>query len=190
MSLLTINNFIDAGMKSLEDKNYWSALSIALMLPSMCSRISYNDDKHKKMNGNFTDKKCYIDWCKEYIKSQWLITCLGSNYAEVLYKMRCDLVHAGTMCIDADKKGVFFYIGGVRDAYELNKYKLINVVTLCNEIFCDVKVWCSNNRMYQKLNTYYFDMNIRDDELLLRKLCDDDRANHLKEQFERKNNKK
>ena len=137
MSLLTISNFIDAGMRSLEDKNYWSALSIALMLPSMCSRISYNDDKHKKMNGNFTDKKCYIDWCKEYIKSQWLITCLGSNYAEVLYKMRCDLVHAGTICIDTDKKGVFFYIGGVRDAYELNKYKLINIVTLCNEIFCD-----------------------------------------------------
>ena len=41
MSLLTISNFIDAGMRSLEDKNYWSALSIALMLPSIWSRISY-----------------------------------------------------------------------------------------------------------------------------------------------------
>lgn len=37
MSFFSIKDFITSGRKSLDDKNYWSALSVALMLPSMCS---------------------------------------------------------------------------------------------------------------------------------------------------------
>lgn len=53
MSYISIRDFIQDGRKSLEAKNYWSALSVALMLPSMCSRLAYanNPDYHWK-NGN------------------------------------------------------------------------------------------------------------------------------------------
>ena len=43
MSFFSIKDFIDSGKKSLRDKNYWAALSVALMLPSMCSRLTYAD---------------------------------------------------------------------------------------------------------------------------------------------------
>lgn len=41
MSYFSIEDFIESGEKSLKDKNYWSALSVALALPSMCSRVMY-----------------------------------------------------------------------------------------------------------------------------------------------------
>ena len=42
MSYFSIKNFIEAGEKAIEDKNYWGALSIALALPSMCFRIEFD----------------------------------------------------------------------------------------------------------------------------------------------------
>lgn len=44
MSYFSILDFVKSGKKSLVDKNYWSALSVALMLPSMCSRIMFQSD--------------------------------------------------------------------------------------------------------------------------------------------------
>ena len=53
MSYFSIADFIESGRKSLADKNYWSALSIALALPSMCSRVMFKDDKYKDIkNGD------------------------------------------------------------------------------------------------------------------------------------------
>ena len=59
MSFFSITDFITSGRKSLKDKNYWSALSVALMLPSMCSRLAYkNRQEYLKPNGSPRDKKC------------------------------------------------------------------------------------------------------------------------------------
>ena len=38
MSYLLISDFVDAGKKAIKNNNYWGALAIALMLPSLCSR--------------------------------------------------------------------------------------------------------------------------------------------------------
>lgn len=90
MSFFSIKDFIDSGKKSLRDKNYWAALSVALMLPSMYSRLTYADnEEYFKSDHLPRDKKCYIDWCNEYIKDSWIISCLGEKYAEVLYSLRC-----------------------------------------------------------------------------------------------------
>lgn len=45
MSYFNLYDFIDSGEKSLKDENYWSALSVALMLPSMCSRLEYANNE-------------------------------------------------------------------------------------------------------------------------------------------------
>ena len=52
MSYFSIEDFIESGEKSLKDKNYWSALSVALALPSMCSRIMFQSDDYKGANRN------------------------------------------------------------------------------------------------------------------------------------------
>ena len=82
MADLSISSIISAGRKSLEDKNYWSALIVALSLPSMCSRIEYKGEEHKGENRNdenglwyclnngivrWHDKKAYIKWCNEWV---------------------------------------------------------------------------------------------------------------------------
>lgn len=82
MAELSIKTIIDAGKKSLENKNYWSALLVALTLPSMCSRVEYADEKYKGNNRNdengvwfednngriqWHDKKAYIKWCNEWV---------------------------------------------------------------------------------------------------------------------------
>lgn len=82
MAELSIKTIIDAGKQSLRDKNYWSALIVALTLPSMCSRVEYSDEKYKgnsrsdengiwyeDNNGRIQwhDKKAYIKWCLEWV---------------------------------------------------------------------------------------------------------------------------
>ncbi|MGP1405107.1 hypothetical protein [Filifactor alocis] len=85
MSYFSILDFIKSGKKSLDDKNYWSALSVALTLPSMCSRIMFQDDKFRSSNKqnddgywyidnkgirHYYDKKCYIDCCKRLMANR------------------------------------------------------------------------------------------------------------------------
>ena len=140
MSYISICDFIQDGRKSLKAKNYWSALSVALMLPSMCSRVAYaNNSDYCSENGKFRDKKCYVDWCRENIdKDGWIISFLGENYAEVLYDIRCDIVHAGYAQVYPDHypDGLGFYFSiGDELSTELTKYRIINVSTLCKQLF-------------------------------------------------------
>lgn len=82
MAELSIKTIIDAGKKSLEDKNYWSALVVALTLPSMCSRVEYRDEKYKGNSRNdengvwyednrgvirWHDRRAYVKWCNEWV---------------------------------------------------------------------------------------------------------------------------
>lgn len=103
MSYLSIADFLKAGQKSIDDENYWSALSVSLMLPSICSRLTYaGNEDYLNPNGKQKDYKSYTDWCKENIsKDGWIKMCLGENYADVLYQLRCDIVHAGCANIES-----------------------------------------------------------------------------------------
>lgn len=92
MAELSIKTIIDAGKKSLEDRNYWSALIVALTIPSMCSRIEYADEQHKGSNQSdekgvwyvnnrgivrWHDKKAYINWCNEWMRLEYGFTVDG-----------------------------------------------------------------------------------------------------------------
>ena len=131
MSYITIADFIKSGRQSLAAKNYWSALSVALMLPSMCSRLAYskysNTHEYHKTNGDFKDKKCYIEWCNANIdEDSWIKSCLGDKYAEVLYDIRCDIVHAGCAHFYPkhypDGLGFYFSINDDGISTEMTKY--------------------------------------------------------------------
>lgn len=188
MSFFSITDFITSGRKSLKDKNYWSALSVALMLPSMCSRLAYkNRQEYLKPNGSPRDKKCYIEWCKEYIKDGWTTACLGEEYAKVLYDLRCDIVHAGCADISADNKALYLFLGKHTVATEFTKYRIIDISTLCHVIFDCSERWCANFGASAFKYTRIFDGENHDDILLYNKLCDEERADYLKEQFDREN---
>lgn len=197
MSFITIADFIKSGRQSLDAKNYWSALSVALMLPSMCSRLAYaNKPDYQKPNGDCLDRKCYIDWCTENIdKDRWIISCLGDKYAEVLYDIRCDIVHAGCAHVYPkhypDGLGFYFSINDNEISTEMAKYRIVSVSTLCEQIFFNVENWCCKfgleSRASSFTRTWIFDREVKDDRLLYRRLCDEDRADYLKEQFDKEN---
>ena len=203
MSYFSINDFIAAGEKSLKDKNYWSALSVALTLPSMCSRIAFsdNEDNYKnykwkdssdhskgKIYTNWKDKECYIDFCKETLKNQWIIAVLGEKYADILYQLRCDIIHAGIANIYDDEKGIYLSLGEFASNTEFSKYRLISIKDLCDTIFDHIKSWCIKNSINNFKYTFVFDTgNNNDDKLLYNRLCERDRADYLEEIFIQEN---
>lgn len=201
MSYLSIINFIEAGRKSLEYKNYWSALSVALALPSMCSRILYKDDStyydvKKDGTRNWHDKRCYIDFCKASIKvnfdqpDSWFSDTLGENFPEVLYQLRCDIVHAGVINIYDDNKGLFLALGDTSST-DLSNYRIINVKDLCDSIFNHISTWCNNAGVNNLKDTFVFDIERdSDDRILYNQLCEKERADPLEKNFKEYNESK
>jgi hypothetical protein len=113
MSFIDIKSLVDDGRKSLENKQYWSALAIALMLPSVCSDFVYGECKAEGYSGDLLNKDhdMYVQWCDRYMrtcdtiyidnvyKDKWLTEMLGPDYGELLYVMRCDFLHAGNILV-------------------------------------------------------------------------------------------
>ena len=215
MSHLSVIDFVEAGRKSLSDKNYWSALSIALMLPSICSRMCFADsfDKYKNFKWNdkndyskgktyttWKDKECYVDFCNlimrvdtiqkgQFVSNApdgYLRAILGNKYGELLYDLRCDIIHAGIINIYDDDKKICLMLGESLAATDLSKYRLIPIRDLCGIIFSYIETWYNKFKQYPQKYTYVFDIeNNKDDELLFEKLCLDDRADYLKHEFEK-----
>lgn len=200
MSYLTIESFIEAGRKSLKDKNYWSALSVALMLPSMCSRIAFKNDKEtyctfkgkgedKKYTG-WSDKKCYVDFCKIVFQADagqydlFLTELLGEDFANALYRLRCDIIHAGVANLYDDGKGVYFILGdNVVAVVDARMCKIISINDLCKSIFEHIDQWCCRNSANNFKYTYMFDVENNDDMLLYNRLRNEYKADRLEQKF-------
>jgi hypothetical protein len=186
MSYFNIYDFITSGEKSLKDENYWSALSVALMLPSMCSRLEYANNEAYKNRNYFNDKKCYVDWCKSQMNNDiWIKECLGTEFADVLYNLRCDIVHAGCANIADGGKRLFFSLGNHCSGLSFEQFRIIDVKQLCECLIGHAKSWCATSNMACIKNTYVFNSYDRDDKLLYDKLCADERAKQLKAEFEK-----
>ena len=213
MAELSIKTIIDAGRKSLEDKNYWSALVVALTIPSMCSRIEYAGEKYKGSNRSddngvwyedgkgihWHDKRAYVKWCNEwmslgarttiggklvrneYQKSGFLVSLLGENYAEKFYEMRCNLLHQCETDIEHGSGLPIFFSIGIGNT-QLNKECIVQIETICEEIFCYAESWIEICHHYDLPKRQYYDGNSSDDVLLYKKLCEDSRADYLMKQ--------
>lgn len=57
MSYLVISDLVKSGRKALLEDNVWCALSMALMLPSVCSRLEFDNDANY-----FRIEKGYKRW--------------------------------------------------------------------------------------------------------------------------------
>ena len=89
---------------ALKNNLYFSALSIALILPDICSKAEYPSE-------NRVGKR-YIDWYDEYIgqyqKCPVEITGDDMPYASgtLIYQLRCSMLHQGNPDVDAEKTQV------------------------------------------------------------------------------------
>ncbi len=194
MGYFDINDFVRSGEEALKAGNYWCALSVALTIPSMCSRIEYEDNANfYTLKGDrklWRDRKCYLAWCENYVMPDpWLRQCLGEKGAEVIYETRCDILHAGVAKIYTDNSELLFSLDSKSISRELINYRILSVFGLCQSIFRAYRIWLTKKNRGSMQYTFVFDLNDRDDALLFNHLCDNDRAIYLQEQFEKEHPK-
>ncbi len=88
-----MNRFILAVEKSLEDKNWYAALSLALALPDICANVCSPDEGSKSR---------YVKWYDQYLLSKYTLP-LGADKTEHIflngvdcYSLRCSFLHEGS----------------------------------------------------------------------------------------------
>lgn len=119
------------------------------------------------------------------IAKAWIKECLGTGFADVLYNLRCDIVHAGCANIADGGKRLFFSLDNHCSGLSFEQFRIIDVKQLCECLIGHAKSWCATSNMACIKNTYIFNSRDRDDKLLYDKLCADERAKQLKAEFEK-----
>lgn len=190
MSYFLIQDFVDGGRRSLNDKNYYAALSVALMLPSMCARLMYKDNsEYCYVNKSgilcWHDRKAYVDFCDVcFSKDMWLHDCFGRDVGAVLYNLRCDIVHAGCANIYAGDYAIWLSYGeGLSGVTHFSKYKIVSIESISRSVFNHIETWLQNSGMFNCRYTFVFDGADSDDRLLYDRLCDNERASMLEQRF-------
>lgn len=95
-----ISRLIDDINKALDAEAYMAALSLVLTLPDICAKAEYGD--------SLKNKERYIKWFDEYI-GQYEKSPIKSGETEmpylsgeVVYQLRCSVLHQGTPNIDSN----------------------------------------------------------------------------------------
>ncbi len=87
------------------NRQYFAALSTALILPDICSKIESKYGTAKK------DGKPYIIWCNKWLCQYLYPISTWSQYegswGQVIYKLRCGILHSGEVDV-CDKEYTFF----------------------------------------------------------------------------------
>lgn len=95
-----IERIIDDINKALDAEAYMAALSLVLTLPDICAKAEYGDSLH--------NKERYIKWYDENIgQYEKAPTEPGETEmpylsGEVVYQLRCSMLHQGTPNVDKD----------------------------------------------------------------------------------------
>lgn len=87
-------------------------------------------------------------------------------------------------------KEIIFSFGNNCSSTAFPKYKIVNVKILCDRIFCRVSAWYNNSDLSKMNYTRTFDMTNNNDVLLYWKLCEEERAKRLMEDFKKENENK
>jgi hypothetical protein len=136
--------------KALDNDCYLSALAIALMLPDICAKAEYPEEK--------SNRKRYITWYDEYIgecfkdpesdKTPYLS-------GEVIYSLRCNFLHQGTPNVEKD--------GIKEDCCKIDKFTLVRQKKNDLEMYFDMISTTESKTSDIPPETPYrtYDVNIR-----------------------------
>lgn len=101
-----IDRMIEETNKCLDNGLYISALTMALIIPDMCGKAEYPNEK--------SNKQRYITWFDEWIGK--FETYEGQENphltGEIVYSLRCSMLHEGNPTIDKEK-------------FKINKFALL-----------------------------------------------------------------
>lgn len=95
-----MKRFTDAGREAIKQDNYYSALSLALMIPDICGSL---EDP-----GPGKSKARYTKWYTQWALSKFSATLPGQAptvyvTADDCFQLRCSLIHSGSAEIEQNK---------------------------------------------------------------------------------------
>lgn len=99
-----MKRFTDAGRMAIVEKNLYAGLSLALMIPDICT--SLEDPGPGKSQAR------YIRWCKAWVEAKFTSPARPNRPAKVFvsaedcFQLRCSLVHSGRSDIEPKKQNI------------------------------------------------------------------------------------
>lgn len=138
-----MERFTQAIVTSIESENWYAALTLALTIPDICSRLSNPDLAQKS-------QKRYVKWFDEYILHHYESPFHGKGFTFMsggdCYALRCALLHEGRDDITSQKarrevlsKIIFSTTGSHR--CQINGVLILNLQAFCSEICQGVQSW-------------------------------------------------
>lgn len=135
---------------SLKNNYYMTALTTALILPDICGKAKYPDLKNRKR---------YVKWYNEYIGQYEKNPSQNDNLpylsGEIVWKLRCSLLHEGNPTVNKRDSGIDYFEllwqGYQRSSIVMNsalvqsnidgsivkKEFSVNIIHICN-VICSV----------------------------------------------------
>jgi len=144
-----MKNFIDSVKKSIQEKNWYGALTLALTLPDICGKIE---------NQNKRSGTRYSNWFDKYVKAKYTSE-IGSDHKEHIflngkdcYALRCSYLHEGTsftLFQDArDVLDAFQFVvppeGSKIHCNQSNGTLQLQVENFCTDIVIGVEQWAND----------------------------------------------
>lgn len=139
-----MERFTQAIKESLDHKNFYAALTLALTLPDICGRLSYPE-----LKGPRKSKERYIKWFDKYLLHHYKRPTDGFIFMSGgdCYALRCALLHEGTGDLSnhsAKREDVLSEFAFSVTESHCGKYNgvlLLNVYVFCYQVCQGVKAW-------------------------------------------------
>jgi hypothetical protein len=141
-----MNYLIDSVIKSLQNKNWYAALTLTLTLPDICGKIEYP---------KIISSKRYSKWFDKYVKSKYTKEVGPAHKIRIFlngkdcYALRCSYLNQGTSPIFFQKvRDVlddFQFVvppeGFLLHCNQVNKILQLQVEDFCTDIVDSVETW-------------------------------------------------
>jgi hypothetical protein len=142
-----IYNFTDAVRNSLENKNWYAALTLALTLPDICGRLEFPDKSSSKR---------FIHWFNDYLLDEYTLKNMWGTHVflngEDAYALRCAYLHQGEVNIEDQRVrkvlSEFTFVippeNGVIHRNQINNLLQLQVDIFCLDICNAIEKWVNN----------------------------------------------
>jgi len=121
-----MERFTNSIKKSLETKNWFAALFMALALPDICGAL---EDPNRGVGER------YKDWFDRYLKPKYYSTGSTNFSAEDCYMLRCSCLHQGLSGRVGNDR-IHFTIPDPSGRLNIHKNNLNGILQLSIDVFC------------------------------------------------------
>ncbi len=147
-----MQGFIDSINQSLENENYFAALTVALTLPDICGKLDSPD---------LSSSKRYSKWVDEFLRDSYSMEVMGKKHIFLsgndAYALRCSFLHGGESDISTQRiqevlEEFVFITPSVKEGIstgshniQINNRLILRVDMFCEDICRAVSLWSKEN---------------------------------------------